>query len=172
MPEEQVISIAEKIKQLIKTKNLPNWLNANLNLSTRGKGAVQYDLLPYVNDLHNVYNEISKRILKELIAHNKVKISASLHIESTWTVLTYENGFHRIHRHNFNNDIASVLYLSLSETTFYKPATFYAIINNVVEEIQPKLGDLYIFPVHLLHGTYPQGKGIRHTLNIDFRYKS
>ena len=33
---------------------------------------------------------------------------------------------------------------------------------------EPKIGDIYIFPVHVFHGTYPQHDGLRRTLNLDF----
>jgi hypothetical protein len=36
------------------------------------------------------------------------------------------------------------------------------------KEFSPKIGDFFIFPIHVLHGTYPQSEGIRQTLNLDF----
>lgn len=169
MPLARLYQITEKINNYIQANNLPNWLDGNKNLSTRGQGSLQYDLLPYVLDLKDVYEEISNRVFRELINQGKTSSSSKLYIESTWTVFGYENGFHRIHKHNTNRDIASVLYMTISQNSFNKPGTFYAVINGTIEEIHPKAGDLLIFPVHVLHGTYPQGPGIRQTLNIDFK---
>lgn len=169
MPVERLSQFTEKINNFIQDKNLPNWLDGNKNLSTRGQGSLQYDLLPYVSDLNDVYKEISNRVFLELINQGRVTRLSRLHVESTWTVLGYENGFHRIHKHNTNRDIASVLYMRTSQNSFNKPGTFYAVVNGTIEEISPKPGDLLIFPVDILHGTYPQGPGVRQTLNIDFK---
>ena len=38
------------------------------------------------------------------------------------------------------------------------------VYNNII----PKLGDLIIMPIHIFHGAYPQSKGTRQTLNMDF----
>ena len=34
--------------------------------------------------------------------------------------------------------------------------------------VAPKKGTFIVMPVNLLHGSYPQAKGIRQTLNMDF----
>ena len=35
--------------------------------------------------------------------------------------------------------------------------------------INPEVGKLLIFPDWVLHGTYPQTKGTRQTLNVDYK---
>ena len=38
-------------------------------------------------------------------------------------------------------------------------------------EIQPEKGMMIVMPTKTLHGTYPQPRGLRHTLNLDFGVK-
>ena len=37
--------------------------------------------------------------------------------------------------------------------------------------IKPQIGDLLIFPWSLYHGVYPQGSGLRKSINCDFDFK-
>ena len=41
-------------------------------------------------------------------------------------------------------------------------------LNITYHEIKPKEGSLIIMPIHIFHGAYPQAKGLRQTLNMDF----
>ena len=47
---------------------------------------------------------------------------------------------------------------------------FFLLKNNKIEynEIQPEEGMMIVMPTKTLHGSYPQAKGLRHTLNLDF----
>jgi hypothetical protein len=53
---------------------------------------------------------------------------------------------------------------------------FYYFLNKrenllLFNSIYPKTNDFFIFPSWIWHGSYPQVKGIRQTLNIDFNVK-
>ena len=138
--------------------------------STTGKNAKQYDLLKYLE--HNpIVDKIKEKILFNLKKHFNLK-TYGLDLLSAWTVLGYKNTYHTLHRHNTTkqNHVSSVLYLKTPKS---KKNNFYYLHKNNGEidlkRLNPKEGDLFIFPVWLWHGVYPQlEKGLRQTLNIDF----
>jgi len=78
----------------------------------------------------------------------------------SWTVIGEEGSYHTIHDHG-PNSVCSVTYLEVP----YHPLT---PVKHKVVHISPKPGMIVIFPSWLLHGVYPQGPGIRQTLNVDF----
>ena len=118
-----------------------------------------------------------------LMPHNWIK----LHACSAWTVLGDEGSYHTIHDHGPMN-VCSVLYLEVPEPQEVenehdlwkdKSGQIYFVMhgssyNNLgvpnfrVFHVSPKKGMLVIFPSWMLHGVYPQGPGLRQTLNIDF----
>jgi len=96
-----------------------------------------------------------------------------------WTVYGQENSYHKLHYHiNFKNTnkalnhISTVTYLSVAEKNIHQSGNFHFVYlkNNQVcyEEIDAKKGNILIMPVRIWHGSYPQGKGLRQTLNLDF----
>jgi hypothetical protein len=42
--------------------------------------------------------------------------------------------------------------------------------NSKIIHINPEVGKLLIFPDWIIHGTYPQTKGIRQTFNVDYHF--
>ena len=71
-------------------------------------------------------------------------------------------------RHHCTADfLCTVLFLDTSGISTPN-GDFYAILNNDVYQYSPQKGDLLIFTSDVCHGTYPQVKGLRHTLNLDF----
>ena len=160
-----VIRAKEKINSLILENNLPNDVSGK---STTGEGSTQYALLNYSSN--EVFEGLKNIIRALLIDNNKIKKEQNIRMLSAWTAVGVENTFHRIHRHNNVglNHISTVAYLSISDNTPNKPGSFYAIVNNECMELNLNLGDLLIFPVWVIHGSYPQGGGIRQTLNMDF----
>ena len=89
-------------------------------------------------------------------------------------MLGYKGSYHTVHKHNNKiNHISVVLYLNVNKTQQNNEnGNFYCFLNNQ-NNIQyyshkPKKNDLIIMPVWLLHGVYPQEKGLRQTLNLDF----
>ena len=134
--------------------------------STRGGDSKQYLIYEY----RDRFLEIQESVKKEVIRHTG---KTNLNLLAAWTVLGYENSYHTVHNHNDpTNHVATVLYLKVPKPTFHKSGEFYFFTNNdgqiKYNEIQPQQGSLIIMPIHIWHGCYPQSKGLRQTLNMDF----
>jgi len=136
--------------------------------STRGLNAKQYDLYDYKDSLSVIVDQIK-------IELKKIFNKSFYNLVAAWTVYGEENCYHIAHRHNENsNHISSVLYLSVPDNTnLHQSGNFYYFMkdkqNNLLyNHLTPKLGDLYLMPIDMFHGTYPQSKGLRQTLNLDF----
>ena len=137
-------------------------------LSTKGQASKQFDL---GNDdsLALIVNDVKKSIISSLKTHD-------LNLLSAWTVYGQKYGFHTVHKHNDENinHLGSVLFLEVpSVIELDLPGDLFFILrdkdNNLLyESFSPKIGDFFIFPIHVLHGTYPQSEGLRQTLNLDF----
>lgn len=138
--------------------------------STKGEDSYQFDLFHYTDQFQDVIDHIKNVTMFSLnkFQNNKLK---DLSIVSSWTVIGNHGSYHEIHRHNdaTHDHVCTVLYLSTSEPDKNNSGSFFAIVNNDVVTHQPSAGDLLIFPVNLLHGTYPQGNGVRQTLSNDFQ---
>ena len=126
----------------------------------------------------NFENFVQKEIVfYGLLPPNWNKIYAN----SAWTVTGGEGSYHSIHDHGASN-ISSVVYLEVPNNDeelnlpsgslfFVLDANGYtnlSVPNYRTVHIKPKKGMIVIFPSWLLHGVYPQEKGVRRTLNIDF----
>lgn len=147
--------------------------------STRGKKSIQYDFSKNKEQLISIEKEILNK-LKEidfkkenLLEENKNY--SNFKLISAWTVLGKENSYHEVHRHNENikNHLATVLYLNMpKKNNMHQTGDFFCFLrkDNGIEyiKVNPKQGDLFIMPVQILHGSYPQSKGLRQTLNMDF----
>lgn len=138
--------------------------------STSAEGQ-QYDLADKINTtLKPIINTYKMLIF--------LRLKKRVNPLSAWTVLGAEGCYHTVHRHNKKglNHLSTVLYLNTAESTekddedsrgcFY----YFEYINNDINivTIKPEAGDLFIFPIDTYHGSYPQAKGLRQTLNIDF----
>ena len=140
--------------------------------STTGGKAKQYDLFNYIKN-NFIIDKVKETILLNLESSLKLKLK-NLKLLSAWTVLGYEHSYHSLHKHNERkNHIASVLYLNVPPSKRIKRDGTFFYVYKKNQEInygshEPKIGDLIIFPVWLWHGAYPQSKGLRQTLNLDF----
>ena len=152
-------------------------------VSTHGKNSKQYRLTQYLKN-HTVSNLVKNKI-KTLLT-NKFNQNTRLDLVSAWTVKGQEHGFHVLHKHDYsirshiNEDktmhIASVIYLNMpkpiKESVSRETNNFYCILNRNGETgyytYKPVVGDIIVFPIWLWHGAYPQSKGLRQTLNMDF----
>ena len=142
-------------------------------VSTRGENAKQYDLFDRLKN-HTMINEIKETISLNLKKHLGYKKN-SLKLVSAWTVLGYKNTYHELHKHNIKtkNHVSSVIYLKVPKSNKFN---FYFIHQHneeiFQERLNPKEGNIFIFPVWLWHGVYPQSEeGLRQTLNLDFEYE-
>ena len=138
-----------------------------LKKSTRGFSAKQYDLYNHKDKFKVVIDDIKREL-------RKIDNSVNYNLVSAWTVIGEENSYHTVHRHNEANvnHIATVLYLKVPKSNTHQTGNFYYFLNendNVSYGlVAPKKGTFIVMPINLLHGSYPQAKGIRQTLNMDF----
>lgn len=106
--------------------------------------------------------------LSDIIPLYERTIGRKLELKNAWTVYGQEGTYHQIHRHSESSDfICTVLFLDTSGVSSPN-GDFYAVLNNDVYQYSPTKGDILIFSSDVCHGTYPQVKGLRHTLNLDF----
>ena len=151
------------IKKIIKNTN-PICIDSK---STTGGKSKQYDLFNHIKN-NSIIDKVKETILLNL------ESSLQLKLVSAWTVLGYEHSYHSLHKHNERkNHIASVLYLNVPHPKRIKRDGTFFYVYKKNQEInygshEPKIGDLIIFPIWLWHGAYPQSKGLRQTLNLDF----
>ena len=166
----------DKVITKTKKEDLSLW-------TTRGENANQY--MFNLNDIEDTINIIKENIEKEMAKNNRhVKLKPI----SAWCVVGEKHSYHMLHQHNApqkntdvgiagdnafkQNHIASVLYLSVADKTLHNTGDFYFLLNQgdyiKYHQLSPEVGDLTFFPTHIMHGTYPQGEGIRQSLNIDF----
>jgi hypothetical protein len=144
--------------------------------STTGINSKQYDLMNCLTDIYDTVIKIQNKVEYNLKKNNFIDKNSKLKAISAWTILGYKNCFHTMHQHNSKlklNHIASSTYISLPQNDENHPGNFYAILKDIFGENDyfehdPKLGEIIIFPIWLYHGTYPQGEGLRQTLNVDF----
>ena len=139
--------------------------------STRGYNSMQY----WLSSKEDLFIPIQDKIKNEIINDLKGLEIDNLNLVSSWTVLGQENSYHTMHRHNKpQNHISTILYLDVPpEPTIDQSGDFYFILRDENKDIQyhqmqPKIGDLIIMNVDIWHGAYPQAKGLRQTLNMDF----
>ena len=136
--------------------------------STKGINSKQYLLDKYQNKFLKIQEDVKKQI------KTHINIKNNLNLIAAWTVLGYENSYHSVHNHNDpTNHVASVLYLKVPKPKINKGGQFYFFIrdknlNITYHEIKPEEGSLIIMPIHIFHGAYPQARGLRQTLNMDF----
>ena len=171
-----ISSIKKEINSIIKNL-IPESLKG---VTTHGENSKQYDLTNHIKS-SLIVNKIENKIIECLF--NKFKYKFNLSLISSWTVLGQEHGYHTLHKHNYDKDkplhVASVIYLDVPKTLekedLKETNNFYCLFNNNNDikyySHNPKIGDLMVFPVWLWHGAYPQGKGMRQTLNMDFKIK-
>jgi hypothetical protein len=143
--------------------------------STRGKYSKQYDILLEFeknNELKKILNIIKNHIFQ--ILKTKFNYEFDLQILSAWTVYGKKGSYHATHRHNDRKKphISTILYLQIPKNSNDLDGAFYFFINKngdiEINTFIPKVSDFIIMPAWIYHGVYPQAKGLRQTLNIDF----
>jgi len=141
-------------------------------LSTRGFNSKQYNLTYKKESFLDIQQAVVDEIKKTLNLFD-----SSFELGNAWTVYGQENSYHAVHRHfDQPNHISTVLYLDVPPSpTLQQPGYFYFFMHDndgeIIDHIiEPQIGDLIIMPSHILHGAYPQSKGLRQTLNMDFKH--
>jgi hypothetical protein len=186
--------LVEKITNNI-NENLNNLLKFKEGLSTTGKNVEQYWLIKLdsnfyfknkdFEDIKKKYKDnVLNRLKKSNLLNEKIK-NIDIVGGNTWSVIGEENSFHTTHSHNTIgiNGVSTVLYLNVPESNVETSPenNLFLILNSgpnnrfyhsnpKVIQINPKIGKLLIFPNWIIHGTYPQTKGIRQTFNIDYQF--
>ena len=187
-------NLVEKIKNLI-NQNLKNLLKLKKGYSTTGKNAEQYWLEKKENnfyfqdkDFEDIKNDYKNNILNRLKKSNILNEKAEnlvIYNNNIWSVIGEENSFHAVHSHNDNEyaGISTLVYLNVPDTNSENspennlflimnsgPTSTFYHYNPKVIGINPEVGKLLIFPTWIVHGTYPQTKGIRQTFNVNFNF--
>lgn len=139
--------------------------------STQGINSSQIELID-IDQLSKLFLEAMKNLIK----------TDNLKPTSCWSVSGEEGSYHRIHKHippngedaEKTNRISTVLYLDVPSKTKIADGDFYFVVKEKNEinsySIEPQVGDFLVMSANVLHGTYPQSKGLRRTLNMDFIY--
>lgn len=176
------------ISSELKIDNIENQLDLSVekiksntqNTSTMGKNSYQYNLRDTflkTNTLSNILQQIKNKTLSLLKENKVIEKDYDLELKNAWTVIGYENSYHILHNHLEVKapHISTVLYIensnNIDENQKYA-GNFYFIIkdNKYIQDhiIIPEKYKFLVFPTWLYHGTYPQLKGKRQTLNLDF----
>ena len=140
--------------------------------SAVGPNTKQLDIYGNKRYINLITNFIINNIKDPMIDNSKLLKPWGTH---SWIVEGHEHSWHRLHRHGKpkvreNINLSTVLYLKVPE----EGGEFYFILekNTGTERhlIKPTVGDLLIFPWSVFHGVYPQGPGLRRTVNMDFTF--
>ena len=190
------INLTEKIKRIIQ-ENLDNLYKKKEGYSTKGANVEQYFLTNSENNFsindsrfyefeREYRNQVFNRIKASDLFDKRREERTNLVPVGVWSVIGEENSYHMVHCHSEGNfdGISTLLYLEVPDTniedepennifliTNIGPKNPYYHKNSPCQEINPEVGKLLIFPSWVLHGTYPQTKGIRQTFNIDYRIR-
>jgi len=128
------------------------------------------------DQLHDTIKSIVK---KQLINYGVLPIDwRDLEATAAWTVIGKEGSFHTAHEHG-PDKVCSVIYTEIPESRNDTEGQIFFIMhsdpynhlsppNHRIFTLKPQKGMILIFPSWMIHGVYPQGLGIRQTLNIDF----
>ena len=184
-----------KINNILDVKEQVNKTITNLKKvdvkykSTKGDLSEQYDLFDsflYDKNFLFILDKIKPFVINSVTEKKFIENIKDLKLINAWTVLGYKNSWHEIHNHCEygyqenplkklkKNQISVVLYINVDKKSVKEnnKGSFYFIINNNNDleyyTIKPETGKIIVFPVWLFHGTYPQGNGLRQTLNLDF----
>ena len=118
-------------------------------------------------------------VTKELNYYNLMPSNwEKLHACSAWQVTGGEGSYHTIHEHGPMN-VCSITYLDVPDGQEYPAGQLFFVMHgdsynslsvpqSRIFHVNPSPGTIVIFPSWMLHGVYPQGPGVRKTLNIDF----
>lgn len=134
---------------------------------------------------HNLIGQIKSSL--NFLKLEKPIYDLEFKVNSMWFVEGEENSYQKAHHHEDENSIkfnlhpcgiSTVMYLDDDGIGENDEGSIYFIMNseasnlftppNKILTLSPSKGDFYIFPDYLIHGTYPQQKGRRLILSINF----
>jgi len=171
-------------------KNIDSFRQAETDrLSTAGKGSIQYWIKNHYGDkkmFQKISYKLENKILNLLKKTNILKDDIEITIlpKNSWTIVGKENGYHTTHCHTDGSvfGLSCVIYTKVEYEEEYdgKGGDIYFIMNadcasshtfqtkKQYHIFTPTKNKMFLFPGWLLHGTYPQPKGIRQTFNYEF----
>lgn len=160
-----ISNIKEVVNSIVKNLSASEIEENNLHLksvSIKGVDKKQINLLDYKDKLSEVIKAVADKVKKNF------NLDYELELDNCWTVISNKGSYHELHQHNeqSNNKFSTNLYLELPKDE--NVGDYYFVEDNKTYKVKPEIGMLLMVPIHLLHGTYPQGNGVRQTLNIDF----
>ncbi len=144
--------------------NLIEGYTETKNIPTFKGNKKEYLLNKFLDKLKSIEFDLVELIKNKINFKNIYSLKA-------WNCIGSENCYFELHRHNqySDNKIATITYLDVPKGN---GGEFYYVENNDTKKIKPEVGTVLMFSNHLLHGSYPQEKGIRQTFNMDFEYNA
>lgn len=168
--KEKVEEIKTEIQKVIQKNNI----ESNIHLTSSTGNIDQYNLVNHIGQTY-IIDELSGLISNKLQERKLIMKNDDLSRKQCWTVIGNEGSYHTVHSHNssFIKAIVCVFYLQVpekdNEDVHNRSGNFFMFSRrNELMEFSPEVGDFLIFPTWIYHGTYPQLKGLRQTLNIDY----
>jgi len=178
------------IKEMLDTVDPMNYSDFT---SAKGDNSKQHYIIPptwmpaeqhtYPKTWDTVKERIAGIVKQELVHHGIFPLKwKDLHPVSAWTVKGDEGSYHTVHDHG-PETVSTVIYTSVPPLKPFTPpmttGSIFLIMDSDpyseltqpgmrVFHVKPHENMILIFPSHILHGVYPQGPGLRQTLNIDF----
>lgn len=170
-------------KSLLLDDTIKDIENNTKNKSTSGDSE-QYDIFNKLQEqpLQELKEYIVNHVKNSLVETRFIMSDENLHLEAAWIVVGKPYGYHKLHCHRYLQDpktpnIASVVYLEMEPEEPIRAEDdrdgyfYYAVPENndiVYGAIKPIVNKMILFPTWIWHGSYPQKKGRRTSLNLDF----
>lgn len=184
------VSDISDAKTMLETVNKQNYADYT---SAKGINSKQHYIIPpswmpskdhnFPDKWDTISAKYSLIVQKELVHYGIMPLNwKKLYARSAWTVKGEEGSYHTIHEHG-PNSVSTILYTTVppkgeDDIPYTNGSTYFVMDGSAyndlsipacrVMHVTPKEGMLVIFPSYILHGVYPQGPGLRQTLNIDY----
>ncbi|MBI04871.1 MAG: hypothetical protein CMI96_03530 [Pelagibacteraceae bacterium] len=161
LPDQTVNLINQHVDEILKDQNKIEELYNGDNLA----GEIKYEVKIEKKFLDKYLYEIFKSYVFNYVKSAMSKEFKNFEIKSCWAVCQYENDYNPVHWHTGN--ISAVTYTKVPKDfgTSYKKTNLngnISFIHGTTQltaasnyNINPKVGDLYIFPSYLMHTVYP-----------------
>ena len=181
--------------EILADKKRVNW-GPNLAGQIKEEPHISNELL-LERDLFGFFNILTQRYIQEANAlhgssglheierrNPEKNIVLNTNITSMWIVSQYENEYNPIHHHT-NSTISAVMYLNVPkykkrdiygkkdldgniEFVYHAAAEDHFSMEQGAFSVQPKEGDIFMFPSYLLHTVYPfLGDGERRSVSFN-----
>ena len=177
IPNQWLVHTKIDVKEITKLIPLCDFREIDISdRSSKGQYSKQYNSFDKKFGFNILANYVAKTINRELDFFDL----KSYDVSTSWIVEGGDKSYHRLHRHQKTSlgetrpeesNIATVIYTDVPEKEEDRGQFYYLLKQDndiVCNFIIPEKGDMIIMPWTVYHGVYPQGPGLRKTLNIDF----